>query len=178
VEIGPVTDVGGILVPAYRMVVELVETGAALGWVLPPPRRELDTLLGEVVAAARDGDAVLLAAHDAGALAGFGYWRRHARQTHRPHADLEKVLVAHRFQRRGIGRALTESLVLAARDAGIEVLTLDARGDNTHALAMCRALGFHEYGRLPDFVAVGPHRYDKVFYAIDLRRPWPRLGRP
>jgi ribosomal protein S18 acetylase RimI-like enzyme len=70
----------------------------------------------------------------------------------------------------GIGRALTAALVADARAAGIEVLTLDARGDNVNALQLYRSLGFTEYGRLPDFVAVGDRRYDKVFCMLDLRR--------
>jgi hypothetical protein len=31
-------------------------------------------------------------------------------------------------------------------------------------------LGFSEYGRLPDFVAVGTCRFDKVFYMLDFRQ--------
>ena len=175
-EIRPVTDVASLAGPAHRLVFELVDTGAALGWVLPPPRSEVDALLTAVAAAVRAGDAALFAAREDGQLAGFGYWRRYERQTHRPHADVEKVAVARPFQGRGVGRALTSLLVEAARDAGIEVLTLDARADNERALALYRSLGFKEYGRLADFVAVGHLRYDKVFYALDLRRPWPRLG--
>ena len=49
------------------------------------------------------------------------------------------------------------------------MLTLDARGDNAKALELYRRLGFREYGRLPDFVAVGERRYDKVFYMLDFR---------
>jgi ribosomal protein S18 acetylase RimI-like enzyme len=49
------------------------------------------------------------------------------------------------------------------------VLTLDTRGDDDRALTLYRSLGFSEYGRLTDFVAVGERRYDKVFYALDLR---------
>ncbi|MFG2669743.1 GNAT family N-acetyltransferase [Streptomyces sp. NPDC048445] len=71
---------------------------------------------------------------------------------------------------RGVGRALTAALIADARETGIEVLTLDARGDNTNALHLYRSLGFTEYGRLPDFVAVGEHRYHKVFYMLDFRR--------
>jgi ribosomal protein S18 acetylase RimI-like enzyme len=71
---------------------------------------------------------------------------------------------------RGVGRALVAGLIVDAREAGIEVLTLDARGDNAHALRLYRSLGFIEYGRLPDFVAVGERRYDKVFCMPDLRR--------
>ncbi|GAA3068567.1 hypothetical protein GCM10020254_10370 [Streptomyces goshikiensis] len=101
---------------------------------------------------------------------GFGYWLRYARPTHRPHADLEKLAVDFAAQGHGVGRALTVALVEDARAAGIEVLTLDVRGDNANALALYRSLGFSEYGRLPGFVAVGERRYDKVFLMLDLRR--------
>lgn len=66
--------------------------------------------------------------------------------------------------------AWTAALIADARETGIEVLTLDARGDNTTALHLYRSLGFTEYGRLPDFVAVGEHHYDKVFQMLDFRR--------
>jgi len=155
----------------HGILADLVAGGAALGWVEPPTRDEVTELLGYVVAAARDGDAALRVAYLNGRLAGFGYWLRYRRPTHRPHADLEKLAVAGTAQGRGTGRALTAALIADARAAGIEVLTLDARGDNTTALRLYRSLGFVEYGRLPDFVAVGKRRYDKVFLMLDLRRP-------
>ncbi|UUN25060.1 GNAT family N-acetyltransferase [Streptomyces sp. FIT100] len=154
---------------AHRILADLVRGGAALGWVEPPSRDEVAELLGHVVAAARDGDAALRAAYLDRRLVGLGYWLRYARPTHRPHADLEKLAVAADAHGRGIGRALTAALIADAREAGVEVLTLDARGDNTHALCLYRSLGFTEYGRLPGFVAVGEHRYDKVFCMLDLR---------
>ncbi len=156
---------------AHRILAELVEEGAALGWVEPPSPGEVATLLDHVLDATRAGDAALRVAYQGRRLLGLGYWQRYARPTHRPHADLEKVAVSADAHGRGIGRALTAALVNDARAAGIEVLTLDARGDNTNALHLYRSLGFSEYGRLPDFVAVGERRYDKVFYLLDLRRP-------
>jgi ribosomal protein S18 acetylase RimI-like enzyme len=104
-----------------------------------------------------------------GQLVGLGYWTRYERPTHRPHADVRRVAVAAHAQGRGVGRALTLALIASARAAGIEVLTLDARGDNAGALHLYRSLGFTEYGRLKDFVAVGHRRYDTVFCALDLR---------
>ncbi|KPI05638.1 GCN5-related N-acetyltransferase [Actinobacteria bacterium OV450] len=153
----------------HRILADLVAGGAALGWVDPPSSDEVAELLDEVLSQARAGDAALRVAHLGGRLVGLGYWRRYARPTHRPHADLEKVAVDAAAHGRGIGRALTAALVADAAAAGIEVLTLDARGDNTRALALYRSLGFTEYGRLPDFVAVGERRYDKVFHMNDLR---------
>ncbi|MGW6708012.1 N-acetyltransferase family protein [Streptomyces sp. NPDC054956] len=157
---------------AHRILAELVAGGAALGWVEPPAPDEVAELFEGVLAAVRAGDAVLRAAYlgdGRGELVGVGYWQRYARPTHRPHADLEKVAVAAGAHGLGVGRALTAALVEDARRAGIEVLTLDARGDNARALGLYASLGFTEYGRLPDFVAVGERRYDKVFCMLDLR---------
>lgn len=154
---------------AHRILAALVRDGAALGWVDPPSPAEVAALLDDVRAAARAGDAALRAAYDGDRLLGLGYWLRYARPTHRPHADLEKLAVAADAHGRGVGRALAAALVADARAAGIEVLTLDARGDNDSALGLYRSLGFTEYGRLPGFVAVGERRYDKVFCMLDLR---------
>lgn len=155
---------------AHRILAGLVSAGAALGWVEPPSRDEVTELLGHVVSAVQAGDGALRAAYLGRQLVGLGYWLRYARPTHRPHADLEKIAVDAAAHGRGVGRALTAALIADARQTGIEVLTLDARGDNTNALRLYRSLGFTEYGRLPDFVAVGERRYDKVFYMLDLRR--------
>lgn len=155
---------------AHQILADLVSGGAALGWLEPPSRDEVAELLDHVVAAVRTGDAALRAAYLDRRLVGLGYWLRYARPTHRPHADLEKIAVAAAAHGRGVGRALTNALIADARERGIEVLTLDARGDNTNALRLYRSLGFTEYGRLPDFVAVGEHRYDKVCYLLDFRR--------
>ncbi|SEC15906.1 Ribosomal protein S18 acetylase RimI [Streptomyces misionensis] len=155
---------------AHRILADLVSGGAALGWIEPPSRDEVAELLGHVVCAVRAGDAALRAAYLDRRLVGLGYWLRYTRPTHRPHADLEKIAVDAAVHGRGVGRALTAALIADAREAGVEVLTLDARGDNTNALRLYRSLGFTEYGRLADFVAVGEHRYDKVFHMLDFRR--------
>ncbi|MFI1653605.1 GNAT family N-acetyltransferase [Streptomyces sp. NPDC020472] len=160
----------GLADSAHRILSDLVAGGAALGWVEPPSRDEVAELLDHVLSAVRAGDAALRLAYAGHRLVGLGYWLRYARPTHRPHADLEKVAVDAAAQGLGIGRALTGALIADAREAGIEVLTLDARGDNAGALQLYRSLGFTEYGRLPDFVAVGERRYDKVFCMLDFRR--------
>lgn len=159
----------GFVPAAHALLAGLVAAGAALGWVEPPRREEVAGLLDEVRRAAAAGDAALRAAYLDGRLAGLGYWRRYQRPTHRPHADLEKLAVAPHAAGRGVGRVLTRALIDDARDAGVEVLTLDARGDNARALNLYRSLGFTEYGRLPAFVAVGDRRYDKVLCMLDLR---------
>jgi ribosomal protein S18 acetylase RimI-like enzyme len=159
----------GFVDAAVELFGRLVTGGAALGWVDPPDADQVADLLREVAVAGERGDACLAAVWCGPDLAGVGYWRRYTRPTHRPHADVEKLAVASACQGRGAGRALMIELIAAAADAGVEVLTLDFRGDNDRASILYRSLGFTEYGRLRRFVAVGSARYDKVFYARDLR---------
>lgn len=154
----------------HQVVVEVVAAGGAIGWPEPPGRPAFDRWLFDVIGAvmAAQADAVLCADPEAGLL-GFGYWRRYARPTLRHNADLEKVFIAPRAQGKGLGGPLLVELISSAVQAGIETLTLDVRGDNSGAIRFYERYGFTEYGRLPDFVAFGPHRYDQALLSRDLR---------
>jgi ribosomal protein S18 acetylase RimI-like enzyme len=165
--VGPDGLTSADLADAADLLARLVAGGAALGWVDPPPAAEVTPLLRALWSA--PGDAALAVARDDDHLIGLAYWRRYERPTHRPHADVEKVAVAPDAQGRGAGRRLMTELIAAARAAAIEVLTLDLRGDNERAAALYESLGFQRYGRLDRFVAVGDRRWDKLFYALDLR---------
>ncbi len=162
---------------AHVIMAQLVRGGAAIGWVEPPNEADVCELLERVLADARAGNASLRAAYLGSRLAGLGHWQRYPRPTHRTNADLQKIAVDPALQGRGIGRALTAALVGDARRIGIEVLTLDARGDNQAALGLYASLGFREYGRLPGFVNFGGRRYDKVCCLIDLRVTADGVGR-
>ena len=90
-----------------RLLSDAVAQGAALGWVDPPTVGETTVLLSEVRHQATTGDASLLVAVSAAdVIVGAGYWRRYARPTHLPHADLER-LVVDRDHRRSRHRAGT-----------------------------------------------------------------------
>lgn len=158
---------------AAALLRNLVTAGAALGWVEPPSASEVQKLLSGVADETGVGDTALVVARCRVELAGLAYWRRYARPTQRPHADVEKVAVDPSWQGRGVGRALMQELTAAAAQVGVEVLTLDLRGDNLPAAALYESFGFRRYGLLERFVAVGEARYDKLCYALDLRRPPP-----
>jgi ADP-ribose pyrophosphatase YjhB (NUDIX family)/ribosomal protein S18 acetylase RimI-like enzyme len=150
---------------------QAVEAGAALGWVDPPTVREVAQLLTELADARAAGDADVLLNWDGPQLVAFGYWRRYARPTHRPHADLERLVVRADRRGNGLGRQLLRALVQSAAEAGVEVLTLDVRGDNLSAISLYESEGFTTYGRLPGFVAVQQARWDKLFMHRRLAGP-------
>ena len=158
------------IVPALmEMFGELVRQGAALGWTAPPSSSEVFKLVESLVTAP-EGEVSAVIAEVDHVVAGFGYWRRYQRPTHRPHADLERMAVGQPFAGAGVGRSLLRRLIEQARISGIEQLTLDFRGDNQAAERLYLSEGFTEYGRLANFVAPEDgRRLDKVFHVLDLR---------
>lgn len=160
----------------YQVVVDVVAGGGAIGWPEPPSRPAFDRWLNDVIGAVMAAQAAAMLCLDprAGVL-GFGYWRRYPRPTLRHNADMEKVFVAPAARGGGIGRRLIEDLLTSARAAGVETITLDARGDNVGAIRLYESFGFAEYGRLLNFVAFGPHRYDQILLSLLLN---PALSSP
>jgi ribosomal protein S18 acetylase RimI-like enzyme len=151
------------------LLAHLVASGAALGWVEPPSRSEVEALLRDLTDEAENADASIMVGRSRQQLIAFGCWRRYQRPTHRPHADIPYLAVESDFQGKGLGGRMLDQLIETARTTGIEQLTLDARGDNRAAHALWRSRGFVEYGRIADFVAVGGTRYVKTFWVLDLR---------
>ncbi len=147
----------------------LVASGAALGWVTPPTRNEVEALLRDLADEAQNENASIVLGRNGQRLIAYGCWRRYQRPTHRPHADIPYLAVAAGHQGQGVGGRVLDSLIEAARNSGIEQLTLDARGDNASAHALWQSRGFVQYGTLTDFVAVGETHYDKTFWVLDLR---------
>ena len=148
---------------------ECVRAGAGLGWVDPPTLEQVDTIVLRCVQRRASGEASMMAAYVDSAQVGVGWWLRHERETQRGHADLEKLAVRPGFQRRGIGPAMLSVLVEDARRTGVELLTLDVRGDTAHARRLYAAQGFEVYGVLRDSVVFPYGRFDKVMMVKDLR---------
>ncbi len=139
----------------------MAAAGGAVGWLeVPAPedvRAWADTL--EHAVFAYDGDR----------LVGSGSWSRHAYAVLRQNAEVRKVMVHPDARGQGVGRLVTAALVEDARAAGVEVLTLDCRGNNHGALRLYASLGFVVSGRRPDHIAVGDERFDQVLLHLDLR---------
>ena len=71
-----------------------------------------------------------------------------ARQKLRHRAEFS-ISVRKEFWGLGLGKALTEGCIEAARQAGYAQLELEVVADNARAMGLYRHLGFQEYGRNP-----------------------------
>lgn len=153
----------------HRVLAAVLELGGAVGWVTVPDRAESDRWLADRVAEVAAGRSRVVLASTGGQLAGLGRWSWYASPAVAVNADIRQVMVHPRSRGQGLARALVAALVEDARERGVETLTLDVRGNNHAAMALYETVGFQVAGRLPDFVAVGDERWDRVLYRLDLR---------
>jgi ribosomal protein S18 acetylase RimI-like enzyme len=155
----------------HRVARDATAAGGAIGWVAPPSREETDRWLAGVLARVADRDGALCTVSVDGELTGFGTWRRDPELVFQYRAELVKVTVHPSAQGRGLGRLITVGLIASARSAGMEHVHMRVRGNNTRAIELYRSLGFAEYGRMPNSIAVGRDRFDAVWLYRELERP-------
>jgi len=154
------------------LVVTAAARGEALGLSATITVPQYLDRLAPVLADAALGNAALLAATDPdGAVLGTAQWTRSPYPTRRFLAELDRVVVAPSARGQGVGQALIDAIVTHARAADIELLVLEARGNNHGAIALYERNGFQYAGALRNVVAIGPARHDMVLMSRDLGRP-------
>jgi ribosomal protein S18 acetylase RimI-like enzyme len=91
---------------------------------------------------------------------------------------MERAVFAHRgvlgmgvvpeYRGRGVGRALVEAALAAARRSGLARIDLEVRADNAAAIGLYRAVGFAVEGVKRDALRLGGARFDLVAMALHL----------
>jgi ribosomal protein S18 acetylase RimI-like enzyme len=152
----------GLRDEVHEVLHAVVAAGGAIGWQSPPGRRDTDAWLDGALAAVRAGNAALALARIDGVVRGTAMWRRVPGQVYEHCAEVGRVTAHPAARGLGLGRRLLAAVVEDARAAGLETLTLGTRGNNHGAIELYEQLGFREWGRLPNAIAVGDERFDSV----------------
>jgi GNAT superfamily N-acetyltransferase len=133
-----------------EVLIDCVEGGASVSFMLPLSRNRARTFWREVAEGVAAGERALLVAEDARGVCGtvqliFGLPEN---QPHR--ADLAKMLVHRRARRQGLGAALMRAAEATARECGRTLLVLDAvtGGD---ASRLYERLGWTRVGDIPGY---------------------------
>lgn len=167
------------LAAVAELVAAAAARGEALGLSAEITRPQYASYLEKLMTDAESGDAGLAIVQDASASAsaddaaviGSAQWTRSPYPTRRVLAELDRVVVAPEARGAGVGAALIEAIAADAQAAGIEVLMLEARGNNHAAIALYERHGFGRAGALRNVVAVGAARHDMILMSRELGRP-------
>jgi GNAT superfamily N-acetyltransferase len=153
--------------PLAEILIAVVDDGASVGFLPPLSRDEAIAYWREVV---KPDVRLLVAEHD-GAIVGTAQLFLAMKANGRHRAEVGKVLVHPRAQRRGIGRALMLAIEPVARREGRSLLHLDTReGDGSNALY--QSMGYVEAGKIPSFArSRNGDLHTTVFYYKQLERP-------
>ncbi len=154
---------------AHRVVEAVMQLGGAVGWVHVPTHTETAEWLTGIAAEVAAGRTRMAVVSVGGRVEALGRWSWYAKPAVGVNGEILQVMVHPDGRAQGLARLLVGTLVDDARAHGVETLTLDVRGNNHAAMALYESFGFEVSGRLPDFVAVGDERWDRVLYRLDLR---------
>ena len=131
------------------VLIDCVEGGASVSFMLPMTRAKAETFWRDVAASMARGERVVITAEDETGIVGTAQiiLDQPENQPHR--GDLAKMLVHRRARRRGVGALLLEAAERSARDAGKTLLVLDTASDDAERL-YARG-GWQRVGVIPNY---------------------------
>jgi GNAT superfamily N-acetyltransferase len=131
------------------VLIDCVEGGASVSFMLPLSREKALQFLAGVAAGIGRGERTLIVAEDADGIVGTVQLITDMPDNQPHRADVAKLLVRQRARGAGIGQRLMEAAEDAARDQGRSVLVLDTA--NGTAERLYERLGWQRVGVVPDY---------------------------
>ena len=140
------------LVELSDLLIDAVEDGASVGFLLPLTPEEAASWWSTILAEVDSGRLTVLVAREDGEIVGTVQLRLASMPNQRHRADVAKLLVRRAWRRRGTARALMASVESLARELGRSLLVLDTMAGSA-AENLYRSLGWTEVGSIPDYAA-------------------------
>jgi ribosomal protein S18 acetylase RimI-like enzyme len=132
------------------VLMDCVEGGASIGFMLPLTRERAVTFWQRVAKAVNEGRRLILVAEDEQGICGTVQLVLDIAENQPHRADLVKLQVHSRARRRGLGAALMREAERHARLEQRSVLVLDTVTDSD-AARLYEALGWVRVGDIPDY---------------------------
>jgi acetyltransferase len=153
------------------LLIDAVEHGSSLGFVLPLERDEVRRYWDGLEPSLADGSRLLWIATEAGAALGTVQLELATKRNGVNRAEVQKLLVNSYARRGGIGRALMQAVEASAFALKRGLLYLDTEA-GSGAEAFYRALGYTCIGGLPEYACSpqGEWRANAIYYKTLFRR--------
>lgn len=154
------------------LLIDAVESGAGVGFVLPVERARIEAFWDSVFASQARGERLVFIAERDGQIDGTVQLIPAGQQNQPFRADIAKMLVHRRARRQGLGAALLAAAEHEALRLGRDLLTLDtvsgSAGDKLY-----KRCGWTAVGVVPGYAlqADGKAREDATFFYKRLTTP-------
>jgi GNAT superfamily N-acetyltransferase len=136
------------------LLIDAVEHGASVGYLLSEVRSEADDYWRGVAAGLAAGTRVVLVARDReGTIVGAAQLALETRSNGRHRAEVQKMMVLHAARGRGLGGALLARLEAEAKARGRTLLFLDTSVGSAGAEDFYLKAGYRRAGGIPDYAA-------------------------
>ena len=133
------------------MLIDCVEGGASVSFMLPMTRAKAEAFWRKVAAAASRGDRIVLVAEDdGGRIVGTVQLLLDLPENQPHRADVAKMLVHRAARRKGVAGALLEAAERSAREAGRTLLVLDTV-TASDAYRLYERSGWQRVGEIPGY---------------------------
>jgi ribosomal protein S18 acetylase RimI-like enzyme len=132
-----------------RILVDCVEAGASVSFMLPLPIQKAEAFWQKIADAVERGERALLVAEDEEGVVGTVHLVLDQPENQPHRADLSKLLVMRRARRRGIGDALMRGAEQLALQCGKSLLVLDTASSDAERLY--QRLGWQRCGMIPGY---------------------------
>ncbi len=154
---------GGQINQLADVLIDCVEGGASVSFMLPLTRERAFAFWRGVAKAVATGERALIVAEDEHGICGTVQLILDLPDNQPHRADIVKMLVHRRARRRGLGAALMRAAEAAAIECGRTLLVLDAvtGGD---AARLYERLGWVRVGDIPDYALYPDGRYCSTTY--------------
>ena len=148
-----------------QLLIDVVENGASVGFVLPLSHDEAARYWDGLAPSLADGSRWLWAARDGGGLLGTVQLELATKKNGVNRAEVQKLLVHSAARRRGVARALMQTVEARARELRRGLLHLDTEA-GSDAEPFYRALGYTAIGGLPEYACSprGEWRANAIYY--------------
>jgi acetyltransferase len=165
-----IVRVDAAALPAQRdalahLLIDCVEHGASVGFVLPLPHEEAARYWDALAASLAGGSRWLWVARDSGGLLGTVQLELVMKKNGVNRGEVQKLLVHSAARRRGVARALMQTVEARARELRRGLLYLDTEA-GSDAEPFYRALGYVAIGGLPEYACSpqGEWRANAIYY--------------
>jgi len=153
------------------LLIDTVEHGASVGFVLPLPRAEAGTYWDGLQASLTNGSRLLWIADDEAGLIGTVQLELTVKKNGLNRTEVQKLLVHTRARRRGVARTLMSAVELRARELDRGLLYLDTEA-GSDAETFYRSAGYTCIGGLPEYACSpdGEWRANAIYYKTLFKR--------